>query len=165
MSLNISSVFSVFLIIMGIILIAAYASIVKSLAKSPDFVIDSTFARVIQGIYTIGVIFIVAGLSYVLCHTRCGCGVSTGGIMYIVFLALLGIVLVVLSGIIVDKAGSMKGGDEAKKWGIGLIVLGSVMTAVSIAIIVHIHRDNIKNAAITTGAGIKSGVTGFFLNK
>jgi drug/metabolite transporter (DMT)-like permease len=85
--------------------------------------------------------------------------------MYIVFLALLGIVLVVLSGIIVDKAGSMKGGDEAKKWGIGLIVLGSVMTAVSIAIIVHIHRDNIKDAAIAAGAGIKSGATGFFLNK
>lgn len=140
--MNISALFSIFLFIVGVALIVAYAQIVESAGN--EIGINTTTARVIQGIYTIGVIFICFGLSYLVCNWKCACEMGgMGASIYIGFLCLLGIVLTTLGGILYDKTKNM-GSSVTKKWAVGIISSGTITTVMAIGVLVYVHKESIK---------------------
>lgn len=126
----------IFVFVLGVFLLVAYTEIVKSIDNEIGF--DSSAARSIQGIYTIGIIFIMDAL-----YSLSGYQTEVKGVPLVmeIFLILLGIVLIVLSSIILDKTKNMKD-KRAKNWSIALITGGSLMLVVSLARIGYGYYKN-----------------------
>jgi len=113
------------MILLGIFLIVAYSQIQKDL-KNVDM--DSAEGRAGQGIYTLGVIFLVSGVTLLLSSSKTPASsgaapqVNKGSVsndLILGFAIALGIVLTTLSGILVSKTTG-----TAKSWGIVLLVAG-----------------------------------------
>jgi hypothetical protein len=100
------------MILLGIILIAAYAQMSQ---KLPNLDMKSSVGRSLQGLYTIGVMFLSVGLTLAILGGTSD--ISSTYISY--FVLLLGIVLTTLAGILVNGTDG-----TVKNWAIMILVLG-----------------------------------------
>ena len=108
-------------LLLGCFLIVAYSKISES---TKQYTTDSALARANQGLFTMGVVFIVAGIAFYICERRCGSSnISSSGTMYSIFFLLLGIVLTGLSATIINEIDSANSG---KTWAIITLVMGIV---------------------------------------
>lgn len=108
------------MIAIGIFLIAAYAQIQKGMT---DVDVKSTEARSLQGIYTLGVMFLTMGLVLLATSKKIDLlSVESQPTLVMSFAALLGVVLLVLSGILVNKTSG-----DAKTWSIMTLVASILM--------------------------------------
>lgn len=114
-----------FIFVLGVFLLVAYTEIVKSIDNEIGF--DSSAARSIQGIYTIGIIFVMNSIYSLSGYET---SIKNVGLAMEIFMILLGIVLIVLSSIILNKTKNMKD-KKAKNWSISLITAGSLMVVLS----------------------------------
>lgn len=104
------------LILMGILLIVAYSKIDADTVNLPS---SSSVKRANQGLFTMGITFIVSAISFGICYRKCGSGLVTGSKTIAGFFFLLGIVMTALAGTIV---GSVHG--SAKSWAVFILVTG-----------------------------------------
>ena len=108
-------------LLMGCLLIVAYSKIAEA---TKGYTTDSSLARANQGLFTMGIVFIVSGVAFYICERRCGSsGSSSSGPRYTIFFLLLGIVLTTLAAIIVNQIDSSSSG---KTWAILTLVTGLV---------------------------------------
>jgi len=108
-------------LLMGCLLIVAYSKIAQA---TKAYTTDSTLARANQGLFTLGIVFIVAGIAFYICERRCGSAeISAASPMYTILFLLLGIVLTSLAAIIINQIDSANSG---KTWAIITLVTGLV---------------------------------------
>ena len=109
-------------LIMGCLLIVAYSKIAEA---TKNYTTDSNLARANQGLFTMGIVFIVAGIAFQLCEQKCASsGIESSAnsqYMYMAFFLLLGIVLTALSGTVVNQIDSDSAG---KTWAVLTLVTG-----------------------------------------
>jgi len=122
-------------VLLGLYLLVASAKIT---AATKNYAVDSDVARSNQGLFTIAIIFIVAGISFGVCNKGCDCSEMASGDMYIYFFLLLGIVLVGLAGSIINGLNSS---SDGKSWAITTLVMGIVFIVVCLSIIGYGHKD------------------------
>ena len=134
-----SLILSVFTIALGCYLIAAYSKISQSTQNYPS---NSSVSKANQGLYTLGIIFIVSGGAFTLCNNGCGSNKLSLSKMYVYFFLLLGIVLTALSGTIIKGIDSDNAG---KKWAIITLVMGIVFIVLCGALIGYEHKEKIKS--------------------
>lgn len=120
------------LIALGAILIALSSMITQNTKNLP---VDSDVARSNQGIYTMAVIFMSVGVTMIAFGGSANIGQTTG----LAFVITLGIVLLVLSAMIVNKTS-----DKAKNAAIGVLVIGLVFIVGGIASVMTQHADKLK---------------------
>lgn len=104
------------LLILGILLLVAYSKIDKDTANLPS---TSSVKRANQGLFTMGITFIVSAICFGICRRTCSSDLVTDSKVILGFLFLLGIVMMSLSAVIVGK---VSGG--AKSWATFLLVVG-----------------------------------------
>ena len=105
-----------FLLILGILLIVAYSKID---AATSDLPTTSDAKKANQGLFTMGITFIVTAICFGICHHKCGGGLVDDSKVILGFLLLLGIVMMSLSAVIVGKVTG-----DAKSWAIFILVSG-----------------------------------------
>ena len=114
-----------FSLLLGCLLIAAYSRIAEA---TKHYQVDSTLARANQGLFTMGVVFLVSGIAFYLCQMNCGDfgkhDFESSTKMYSAFFLLLGIILVGLSATIINKIDSS---GDGKTWAILILVTGLVL--------------------------------------
>lgn len=105
----------------GVFLIVLYSQIQAGLPSDID--VKSTVARALQGLYTLGLILLIAGLTLLAVSTRCPqISVDGGDDIILVVTTLLGIVILVLSAILVNKLSG-----QAKSWSVMSLVISIMM--------------------------------------
>lgn len=108
-----SAVIHGFMILLGILLIVAYSQMIQSM---PNISMTSDVGRAMEGLYTMGVMFLSVGVTLAILKVEHAHEQSA----YVVyFLVLLGVVLTTLSAILVSKTSGV-----ARNWAIGILVLG-----------------------------------------
>jgi cytochrome c biogenesis factor len=126
---------SIISVVMGIYLIIAYSRIYENTGMLSA---ESNVAKANQGIYTMGIIFIVAGICFGICNSKCDCTkLDVGSNYFVIFFLLLGIVLVSLSGTIIS--GTQDG--EAKNWAIFTLVFGLIFIVMCSTLLYLSHRN------------------------
>ena len=131
-----SLILSSLTIALGCYLIAAYSKIAES---TRNYATDSSVARANQGLYTLGIIFIVSGIAFTMCNNSCG-GSSKMSLskMYVYFFLLLGVVITALAGTVIHGIDSNNAG---KKWAIVTLVMGIVFIVICLGMIGYEHKD------------------------
>jgi hypothetical protein len=104
------------LLILGILLLVAYSKIAKDIENLPS---TSNVKKANQGLFTMGITFIVTSICFGICHHKCGSGLVSDSKVILGFLFLLGIVMMSLSAVIVGKVSG-----PAKSWATFLLVVG-----------------------------------------
>ena len=126
-------------ILMGIFLVVAYSKIAEN---TTDLSSGSNVARANQGIFTIGITFIVTGISFAICNHKCKCGpILQSSNVYLGFFLLLGITLTALAGVII---GGVSG--SAKTLAILVLVMGLVFICTCIGFFVYANRHLAKSS-------------------
>ena len=129
-------------ILMGIFLIVAYSKIAENTVGLSS---GSNVVRANKGIFTIGVTFIVSGISFAICNHKCKCeNILPGSNVYLGFFLLLGIVLTALAGVII---GGVSG--SAKTVATLVLVLGLLFVCACIGFFVYTHRDKFTSTSNT----------------
>ena len=133
------------LIVMGILLLVAYARLAKSLENEPA---DSKAVRANQGLYTMGIMFLMLGLTLTFCNMHCQCqGLGGGNNIVIGFLALLGVVLIGLSATIINADV-----DGTKGWASFLLVLG-ILFVLGCGAMIYLHASGKLAGKLKFGMG------------
>jgi hypothetical protein len=141
-----SVIISAVLLLMGVYLLVAYSMIADGIK---DLAPTSNAQRANQGIFTLGITFIVTGITFGLCNWKCNCGdLSASGTVYLGFFLILGLVLTSLAGVLVSN---VKG--PGKKWAVGTLVIGVLFIVFCIAVLAYMHKDTI----MSTVGGKSSG--------
>lgn len=112
------------MILLGIFLIVAYSRMQASL---PNITITSEVSRAMEGLYTMGVMFLSVGLTLALLNHKHD-DKEAAYVMY--FVVLLGVVLTALAGILVSKTTG-----SARNWAIMVLVVGLLFIIGSGAVI------------------------------
>lgn len=108
------------MIAIGLFLIVAYAQIQKGMTGVD---VKSTEARSLQGIYTLGIMFLTMGLVLLATSKKIDIlSVESQPTLVMSLAALLGLVLLVLSGILVSKTSG-----DAKTWSVMTLVASILM--------------------------------------
>jgi Na+-driven multidrug efflux pump len=108
------------LIVMGILLLVASGRLAKALENE---VAENKAVKANQGLYTMGIMFLTAGLTMVACGMHGGAGdVGANTMVMLSFLLLLGIVLIGLSATIINADI-----DGTKGWASFILVLGILL--------------------------------------
>ena len=125
----------------GCFLITAYSKIAES---TTQYAVGSSVAKANQGLFTMGIIFIVSGIAFAICSSSCGSSVavSMSPTMYIYFFLLLGIVLTTLSGVVIN--GITDSGNTGKTWAITTLMMGIVFVIICVAMLADTHKDTIS---------------------
>lgn len=130
-------VLSLIAIVMGIYLIIAFSRIYE---KAGNIAADSTVAKANQGIYTMGIIFMVAGICFGIMNSKCDCTkLDVGTNYFVIFFLLLGIVLVALSGTMINGLSD----GEAKNWAILTLVLGLIFMVLCGTLLFMSHKNKL----------------------
>ena len=145
-----SVIISTILVLLGVYLLVAYSMIADGIK---DLSATSNAQRANQGIFTMGITFIVTGIAFGMCNWKCDCGdLHASGNVYLGFFLILGIVLTSLAGILVS---SVQG--DGKTWAISTLIIGVLFIVFCIAVIGYIHKDSIVSAvgskSLPTGQG------------
>ena len=74
-------------LLMGCLLIVAYSKIAEA---TKGYTTDSSLARANQGLFTMGIVFIVSGVAFYICERRCGSSGSSSSRLYQIDLTSLG---------------------------------------------------------------------------
>lgn len=106
-----SAVIHASMILLGILLIVAYSQMQQNM---PGVSLTSDVGRALEGLYTMGVMFLSVGLTLAIVGDE---QISATYVTY--FLILLGVVLTTLAGILVAKTSG-----TAKSWAIAVMVVG-----------------------------------------
>lgn len=124
-------------ILMGVFLVVAYSKIAENTTGLQS---GSNVVKANQGIFTIGVTFIVSGISFAICNHKCQCGpVLQSSNVYMGFLLVLGIVLTALAGVII---GGVSG--SAKTLAILVLVMGLLFICGCIGFFVYSNKEKIS---------------------
>lgn len=128
-----------FMIVIGIFLLAASSMITKS---SPNVTLSDKLSKANQGIFTMGVVFIVLGAALAACDYGCGCGeLLLGSSVMMSFFILLGITLTTLGAIVMN---SIKV-EAGKKWAIYVMVTGILFIIICSGMFFMEHGEKIKS--------------------
>ena len=134
-----SVVISVVLVALGLYLLVAYSMIEKSIANLPA---NSNTQRANQGIFTMGITFIVSGIAFGICNYKCNCGdLQASGSIYLGFFMVLGIVLTSLAGVIVSNAHG-----SGKSWATTTLVIGILFVVSCVGTIAYAHKEEIASS-------------------
>lgn len=124
-------------IVMGIFLIIAYSRIYE---KAGDISAESNVAKANQGIYTMGIIFMVSGICFGITNSKCDCTrLDVGTNYFVIFFLLLGIVLVALSGTMINGLSD----GEAKNWAIMTLVIGLIFMVLCGTLLFMSHKNKL----------------------
>jgi len=104
------------LLILGILLLVAYSKIAEDIVNLPS---TSDVKKANQGLFTMGITFIVTAICFGICHHKCSSDLVSDSKVILGFLFLLGIVIMSLSAVIVGKVSG-----KAKSWATFLLVVG-----------------------------------------
>jgi hypothetical protein len=126
----------ILLFVLGAILIALSSMITEN---TKNLAVDSDVARCNQGIYTMAIIFMTVGVTMLAFG---GSTATISGTKGLAFIITLGIVLLVLGAIIVDKTS-----DNAKNAAVGVLILGMVFIVGGGASVMSQHTDKLKSFA------------------
>ena len=133
-----SVIISAVLLLLGIYLLVAYSMIADGIK---DLAPTSNAQRANQGIFTLGITFIVTGITFGLCNWKCNCGdLNASGGVYLGFFLILGIVLTSLAGVLIS---SVKG--SGKNWAITTLVIGVLFMVFCIAGLGYMNKDRISS--------------------
>ena len=128
-----------FMIVIGFFLLAASSMITKS---SPNVTLSNKLSKANQGIFTMGVVFIVLGAALAACDYGCGCGeLLLGSSVMMSFFILLGITLTTLGAIVMN---SIKV-ESGKRWSIYVMVTGIVFIVICSGMFFMEHSEKIKS--------------------
>jgi len=119
------------LLILGVVLIALSSVITEN---TKDQTVESLVSRCNQGIYTMGIVF----LSIAITLLAFGVDVKANQNLTLGLVVALGVVLLVLSAIIVNKTSG-----KAKDAAIGILVSGIVFIVSGVGIIVYLNKSSI----------------------
>ena len=126
-------------ILMGVFLVVAYSKIAENTTGLSS---GSNVSRANQGIFTIGITFIVSGVSFAICNHKCKCGpVLQSSNVYMGFFLLLGIVLTALAGVVM---GGVNG--SAKTLAILVMVMGLLFICACIGFFVYTNKEKFSRA-------------------
>jgi hypothetical protein len=118
------------MILLGLMLVVAYAYIIKDIHD-----IESTAGRAASGVYTLGIMILTIGATLMLTSTAKD--VSSA---YVTYLAMaLGVVLLVLGAILVNKTDS-----KARGWSILVLVIGILLIVGCGASLYSLHGEKLK---------------------
>lgn len=129
--------FILFLIATGAMLIAASTQIGDAIS---DRNADDLIVKINKGLYTIGIIFVCAGIISFVLQITCDCDQTEalGGKFYFFFFALLGMSLLVLSSIILSSDAADD--STVNTWAVVVLSLSIVMTAICLYVGVYYAR-------------------------
>ena len=130
----------ILLFVLGAILIALSSMITENTKNLP---VDSDVARCNQGIYTMAIIFMTVGATIL----AFGGNVSITGATGLAFIITLGLVLLVLGAIIINKTS-----DKAKNAAVGVLVIGIVFIVGGGATVMTQHADKLKSFSSKLGS-------------
>ena len=97
--------------------------------------VNSDIDRANKGIYTIGIIMLVAGVTLLVAQKN----VDVEPMLLTGLIGALGLVLLVLAAVVINK-----GTGSAKSWGVAVLVGGLLFLVGSGAVIVNEHKDKLK---------------------
>ena len=133
-----SVIISAVLLLLGVYLLVSYSMIADSIKNLPS---TSNVQRANQGIFTLGITFIVTGITFGICNWKCNCGdLNASGNIYLGFFLVLGIVLTSLAGVLVSSVNG-----SGKNWAITTLVLGVLFVVFCLAVIAYKHKDTIMS--------------------
>lgn len=104
------------LLLIGILLLVAYSKIDKDTENLPS---SNSVKKANQGLFTMGVTFIVCAIAFGICNHKCGSNMFGDSKVILGFLFLLGVVMMSLAAVIVGKVGG-----QAKSWATFILVMG-----------------------------------------
>lgn len=105
----------------GVFLIIAYSQIQKNMGGMVD--LKSSEARALQGLYTLGIVFMTAGIALFAASFKCPeLAVAHHNDVILVLTSLLGVTILALSAVLVNKLDG-----TAKTWAIITLVVGILM--------------------------------------
>uniref|UniRef100_A0A6C0D0R4 Uncharacterized protein n=1 Tax=viral metagenome TaxID=1070528 RepID=A0A6C0D0R4_9ZZZZ len=135
-------IFMLLLFIFGIFLAIVYTNIDNVIRKMPNSNTDLQNAN--KAILVISVMFIVIGFSYLACHRSCNCDLpnTSEPLFYVIFSALLGIILIVLGSLIQAKSG---GNDEIVKNAPSLWISGVILALIGFIYIIYSGMKKLKS--------------------
>lgn len=119
------------LLILGVVLVALSSVITEN---TKDMTVDSIVSRCNQGIYTMGIVFLSIGVTLL----AFGVDVKASQNMTLGFVVALGVVLLVLSAIIVNKTSG-----KAKDAAIGILISGIIFIVSGVAIIGYLNKSSV----------------------
>ena len=126
------------LIVLGVLLLVASGRITVAVENQSA---DNKTVKANQGIYTMGIIFLITGVSLGACEYKCtSCDLGMDSTTYLVFLILLGIALVSLGGVIVND-----GIEGAKSWGTLVLVLGLLFIVICSTVFYLQNKDKFSH--------------------
>jgi cytochrome bd-type quinol oxidase subunit 2 len=124
------------LIVLGAVLIALSSIITEN---TTDLPVSSDVARANQGIYTMAIVFLSVGVTI----AAFGVDVNVSQNVTLGFIILLGIALLVLAAIIVNKTSG-----KAKDAAVGVLVTGIVFVVSGIGIVSYLNKDSIAKSVL-----------------
>lgn len=128
-----------FMMIIGIFLLVASSMITKAAANLP---LENKVVKANQGIFTMGIVFIVCGLALIACTHKCNCGdMMLGSTAIMVFFILLGVTLTALGAIVRDSINVSSG----KSWATYVMVTGIVFIVICSGLFWHEHGEKVKS--------------------
>lgn len=128
-----------FMMIIGIFLLAASTMITKAAANLP---LENKVVKANQGIFTMGIVFIVCGLALIARTHKCNCGdMMLGSTAIMVFFILLGVTLTALGAIVRDSINVSSG----KSWATYVMVTGIVFIVICSGLFWHEHGEKVKS--------------------
>ena len=128
-----STVIHASMILLGILLIAAYAQMQKNM---PNVSMTSDVGRAMEGLYTMGVMFLSVGLTLLVSgHDHA----QTSQTYMTYFLILLGIVLISLAGVLVSKTSG-----TPRNWAIVILVIGILFVVGAGALLAAKHTGKMS---------------------
>jgi hypothetical protein len=120
------------LLVLGVFLLVASSKISENL-KGVD--VGSKIVKANQGIFTMGIVFIVSSMAFFACNYNCNCGdMVLGSTAYMGFFLILGVTLTVLGSMVVSNISG-----EGKKWGTMVLVSGIVFILFCAGAFYHEH--------------------------
>jgi hypothetical protein len=136
------------MILLGLMLIITYSYIIKDIQD-----IKSTVGQAASGVYTLGIMILTIGATLMLTSTSKE--VSTA---YVTYLSIaLGVVLIVLGAILVDKTDG-----NAKSWSIIVLVIGLILIVGCAVSLYSVHGDKLKaklKSKLSSSLSSEGGVT------
>ncbi len=133
-----SVVISTILVLLGIYLLVAYTMVADGIKNLPA---NSSAQRANQGIFTMGITFIVTGIAFGLCNWKCNCGdLKASGNVYLGFFVVLGVVLTSLAGVLVSNVTG-----QGKTWAVLTLVIGILFIVFCGGVIAYAHKDKIMS--------------------
>ena len=124
------------LLVLGVFLLVASSKISENL-KSVD--VGSKIVKANQGIFTMGIVFIVSSMAFFACNYNCNCGdLVLGSTAYMGFFLILGVTLTVLGSMVISNSSGV-----AKKWGTMVLVSGIVFILFCAGAFYHEHGEAI----------------------